>query len=146
MEPIKDHDEFKSLMKYAFAIKLFGPRSLEEVPTVGIVFGNHEIPSRCHVYMCRSYEGNRMKIYITRDYTIAKIELLESSDGNKIFSLELNYDQNELMDFKDKTPSDSKVALVFGFNHGCDYYITGNAGDKSQNFSPIVLDGYNINL
>lgn len=146
MEPINNINEFYSMLKYAYELKLTGPRSAEEVPTVGIAFGNYKIPSRCHEYMNRSYNGHNIKVHITAGHIIAKVELVEISTGNNVFSAELNYDKNELLDFKEKTPVDSSVVLIFGFKHGCDYYIPGKSSDKSQDFLPMVLAGYDINI
>lgn len=134
------------MLKYAYELRLTAPSSAAGVPTVGIVFGNYELPSLCHEYMNASYRMHKLKVHITTDNIIAKIDFFEMSDENIIFSLDLNYDKNELLNFKEKTLPDSKVALIFGFKRGCDYYMTGKMGDKSEDFSPMVLEGYNIKI
>lgn len=146
MEPIKDNNEFLALLKYAVELKFGAPHSAKDVPTIGIVFGNYEIPSRCHEYMTASHDGNKLKIHITPGDITAKMVVSEIAEGDIILSCELNYDHPELLNFKDKTPPDGKVVLIFGVRRECQYYITGNFGDSTKDFSPMVLAGYTIAL
>ncbi len=143
MEEIQSHEEFLSLMKYAVAIRMTPPVAKNGVPTIGIVYANSEIPSRCHTYLNGSYEGNALKIHIKPGYITASVELKEVVSGQNIFRININYDQVELLQFQQATDPDGRVALIFGFRRGCDYYVTGNEYDAATEFSPMVV-GYAI--
>jgi hypothetical protein len=137
--------EFTSAMKYAFALRFGAPYSPQDVPNIGIVFGNAQLATLCQEYIDATFDNDDLRIEITPGLVTAKVELIEVNSDNKIMVTELNYGGPELMNFEEKTPADSRVALIFGFKRGCDYYVTGNAKNRAEDFSPIVLAAFSIN-
>ena len=144
METKNEKVEFASAIKYAFAIRFGAPYSPKDVPNIGIVFGGPQLATLCQEYIDRVYENDQLRIDITPGLVTARVELKEMADGKPVFVAELNYDGSELNIFQEKTPATGRVALIFGFKRGCDYYVTGNAKDKTEDFSPIVLAGFEI--
>jgi len=145
METKNERLDFTSAIKYAFAIRFGAPYSSNDVPNIGIVFGSLQLATLCHEYVDGAYDNDKLRLDITPGFVTAEVKLKEVNSDKTVFAAELNYDGQELMNFKDKTPTNSRVALIFGFKRGCDYYVTGNAKDKAEDFSPIVLAGFGIN-
>lgn len=145
METKNEISEFTSAIKYSFAIRFSAPYSSKDVPNIGIVFGNSLLATRCQEYIDGAYDNDSLTIHIAPGFVTAKVELKELNSDKTVFAAELNYDGPELMNFQNKTPTNSRVALIFGFKQGCNYYVTGNARDKAEDFSPIVLARYIFN-
>lgn len=137
--------DFVSAIKYAFSLRFGAPYSPKDVPTIGVVFGSHQLAAQCQEYIGHTYENDQLIITITPGLVTAKVELKETVNNKTVLIVELNYDGPELLNFQDKTPPDSRAALIFGFKHSCDYYVTGNTKDEAKDFSPIVLSGFTIN-
>ena len=144
MNQINNVNDFKASMKYAYTMRLDYARTAKEAPSIGIVFGNQKFPSQCHDYLSRFHEVHSTEIHIIPEQVTAKVDLIDTQTFQKIFSINLNYDKNELEHFKNKTSYDSPVVLIFGFKHGCDYFIAGNLSSNNEDFSPIVLPRYII--
>ncbi|CAN5585685.1 hypothetical protein BH10BAC2_BH10BAC2_11240 [soil metagenome] len=144
METKNEILEFTSAIKYSFAIRFGAPYSSKDVPNIGIVFGNPQLATLCQEYIDATYDNDELIIEITPGLVTAKIELKEVNSDKEVVVAELNFDKPEIINFKNKTPVNSRLALIFGFKRGCDYYVTGNAEDKAEDFSPIVLAGYSI--
>lgn len=136
--------EFTSAIKYAFALRFGAPYSPNDVPNIGIVFGGPKLATLCQEYIDGAYGNDELRLDIVPGFVTAKVELKEVNSDKTVFAAELNYDGPELMNFQNKTPYDGRVALIFGFKRSCDYYVTGNANDKVEDFSPIVLAGFSI--
>ena len=145
METKNKQIEFASAIKYAFSLRLGVPYSPNDVPNIGIVFGSRELASMCQEYIEGIYNDDQLIIDITPNLVTARVELKEVANGKTVFVVELNYDGPELMNFQEKTSTNDRVALIFGFKHNCNYYVTSNAKDKADGFSPIVLAGFGIN-
>ncbi len=134
MEKITNHKEFQGLLHYAIEMKFQPPYGTNGVPSIGIAFGNYEIPTKCYEYMNRAFVGNKLKIDISPGDVTRDLDITETDEGGAIFSCPLNYDKADLMNFKSQTPEESAVVLLFGVRHQCDYYVTGNEGEKQKTF------------
>ena len=145
METKNERLDFTSAIKYAFAIRFGAPYSSNDVPNIGIVFGSLQLATLCQDYIDRAYDNDQLRLDITPGLVTAEVKLKEVNSDKTVFAAELNYDGQELTDFQDKTSTNGRVVLIFGFKQGCDYYVTGNAKDKVEDFSPIVLVGCVIN-
>lgn len=145
MESKNKEKEFISATKYAFMLRLSVSYSQTSVPNIGIVFGNIELATVCHEYISKNYNGDQLKIVITPGIVTASVELKEIDTDKTVFVVELNYDKAELFAFKSKTSTTGRIALIFGFKHGCDYYVTGTKDDDAEKFSPVILTGVTIN-
>lgn len=145
METKNKQIEFASAIKYAFTLRFGAPYSPSDVPNIGIVFGSPKLASLCREYIEGIYDNDQLIIDIMPGLVTARVELKEAANGKTVFVVELNYDGPELMNFQEKTFTADRVALIFGFKRGCDYYVTSNAKDKAEDFSPIVLAGFGIN-
>ena len=146
METKNEPLEFTSAIKYAFALRFGAPSSPNDVPNIGIVFGGAQLATLCQEYIDGTYDNDELRIDISPGFVTAKVELKEVNSDKTVLVAELNYDGPELMNFQNKTPAAARVALIFGFKRGCDYYVTGNAKEKAEKYSPIVLAGFNINV
>lgn len=145
METKNERLEFTSAINYAFALRFGAPHSPNDVPNIGIVFGGRQLATLCQEYIDGAYDNDELRMDITPGLVTARVELKEVNEGKIVVVAELNYDKQELMNFQEKTPTDVRVALIFGFKQGCDYYVTGNSKEKANDFSPIVLAGLAIN-
>lgn len=145
METKNEILEFTSTIKYSFAIRFGAPYSPKDAPNIGIVFGNPQLATLCQEFIAGAYNNDELRMDITPGLVTARVELKEMNEGRTVFVAELNYDAPELIEFEDKTPRTGRLALIFGFKRGCDYYVTGNSKDKAEDFSPILLAGFRIN-
>jgi hypothetical protein len=135
-------EDLDNVMHYAVGLEFNAPKNPEEPAVMAISFGSPEYSSRAYFLYKENFKGKKLTLALEVN-SITLNAIFRDEEGETMFTTVLNYDKTYFKEFVKTWPPGGPVALTFGVNRQCEFYII-NPEKKQSNFSVFVLKTYEI--
>ncbi|MDB5002101.1 MAG: hypothetical protein JWQ34_326 [Mucilaginibacter sp.] len=134
--------ELNQIFEHATKLFFNAARNSSEASGIGISFANSEYPKEAYQLIKANFP-DKLSINLIASPFIIKIIVEEINSKKEVFRAVLNYDETELIYYKQKCPPGSSGFLVLGAFHNCQFYII-NPEPLQSDFQPFQVKSYHL--